>query len=171
MQKVDSAAGSSLIDRTIGHGLCVLFIGLIAGLPLAFALLEAVTLWPLPVWKVQIPGSARGWSAAHVGGILNGVMICGIAMLAARLAVQGRALAWVCWGMIATGWCNTVFYWAGNLASNRGLSVADTPHGKGDLWGAVAYLFGGGGMVFTLIAVAILARAAFANARMPNRPS
>jgi hypothetical protein len=130
--------------------------------------LEAVTLWPLPVWKVQIPGSPRGWASAHVGGILNGVMICAIALIAARLAVTGRALAWVCYGMIATGWCNTVFYWAGNLAANRGLSVADTPHGKGDLWGAVAYLFGGGGMLFTLIAVAILARVAFARARLSH---
>ncbi|MEN9627025.1 MAG: hypothetical protein RJA10_251, partial [Pseudomonadota bacterium] len=113
-------------------------------------------------------GSPRGWASAHVGGILNGVMICAIALIAARLAVTGRALAWVCYGMIATGWCNTVFYWAGNLAANRGLSVADTPHGKGDLWGAVAYLFGGGGMLFTLIAVAILARVAFARARLSH---
>ncbi|MEN9629083.1 MAG: hypothetical protein RJA10_2310, partial [Pseudomonadota bacterium] len=60
MNNDNDAAAHSLTNRTLGHGLCVLFIGLVAGLPLAFALLEAVTLWPLPVWKVQIPGSPRG---------------------------------------------------------------------------------------------------------------
>jgi len=98
----DEVWGQSLTNRTIGHGLCVLFIGLIAGLPLAFSLLQAVTLWLLPVWDIQIPGSPRGWASAHVGGILNGVMICGIAMLATRLAVKARALNWVCYGMIFT---------------------------------------------------------------------
>lgn len=165
----DEAWSQSLTNRTIGHGLCVLFIGLIAGLPLAFSLLQAVTLWPLPVWNIQIAGSPRGWASAHVGGILNGVMICAIAMLASRLAVQGRALKWVCFGMIATGWCNTIFYWAGNLAANRGLSVGDTPFGQGDFWGAVAYLFGGGGMIFTMIAVAILALAAFDKANSGHK--
>lgn len=168
MDKDHNEEGRALRTRTIGHGLCVLFIGLLAGLPLAFALLEAVTLWPLPVWNVQIPGSSRGWASAHVGGILNGVMICVMALVASRLALTGRALAWVCYGMIVTGWCNTIFYWAGNFASNRGLSVADTPFGRGDVWGAVAYLFGGGGMVFTLIAVAILARTAFQRAKSPG---
>ena len=57
----------------IGHGMLVLLVGLVAGVMLVFSMLEAVTLWPLPAWEVQVPGSTRGWSAAHVGGILNGV--------------------------------------------------------------------------------------------------
>ena len=65
----------------IANGMAVLFIGLIAGIMLVFSLLGVVTLWPLPVWDVQVPGTTRGWSAAHVGGILNGVMIAGVALL------------------------------------------------------------------------------------------
>jgi hypothetical protein len=152
----------------IGHGMIVLLIGLLAGLMLIFSLLDAVTLWPLSVWgaawEVTVPGSTRGWQAAHVGGILNGVMIGGSALLMARLDLSGRRAFWVGWGMIITGWANTLFYWAGNLAANRGLSVGETPYGQGDLAGALAFLGGGAGMVFTFIAVAILARVAFEKA-------
>ena len=59
----------------IGNAMAVLLIGLLSGVMLIFSLLDAVTLWPFPEWKVTIPGSTRGWQAAHVGGILNGVMI------------------------------------------------------------------------------------------------
>ncbi len=139
----------------------VLLIGLVAGIMLIFSLLDAVALWPLPAWEVDVPGSTRGWQAAHVGGILNGVMIAGVALLMDRLNLTGRAAGWVGWGMIITGWGNTIFYWAGNLSANRGLSVGATPFGEGDAAGALAFLGGGIGMVFTFIAVTILARAAF----------
>ena len=145
----------------IANAMAVLFIGLVAGLGLTFSLMEAVGLWPLPVWEVQIPGSTRGWQAAHVGGILNGVMIPVLVWLATYLQTSDRQGAWIGWGMILTGWGNTLFYWAGNLSSNRGLSVADTRFGEGDLWGALAYLGGGTAMVFTFIAVTILGSTAW----------
>ena len=70
----------------------VLFIGLVAGVFLIFSLLDAVTLWPLPAWEVTIPGSTRGWQAAHVGGILNGVMIAAGALLMAKLQLPLQLL-------------------------------------------------------------------------------
>jgi len=164
---MDSTAAQTerLRFLVIGHGMTVLLIGLVAGVMLIFSLLDAVTLWPLPAWEVSVPGSTRGWQAAHVGGILNGVMIAGSALLMARLELTGRRAFWTGWGMIITGWANTLFYWAGNLAANRGLSVMETPYGEGDLAGALAFLGGGAGMVFTFVAVFILARAAFESAR------
>ena len=152
---------SRLERLVIGHGMLVLLVGLVAGVMLVFSMLDAVTLWPLPAWDVHLPGSTRGWSAAHVGGILNGVMIAGSALLMARLELAGWQAFWVGWGMIITGWANTLFYWAGNFSANRGLSVGATPYGEGDLAGAIAYLGGGAGMFFTFVAVIILARAAF----------
>ena len=149
----------------IGHGMVVLFIGLLAGFMLVFSLLGSVSLWPLPAWEVEIPGSTRGWSAAHVGGILNGVMIGAAAMLMRYLALSERRAFWVGWSMIITGWANTVFYWAGNFSANRGLSMTDTPFGEADAWGMLAFLGGGSGMFLTLLAVAILAIAAFEKAR------
>jgi len=149
----------------IANGMLVLLVGLLAGIMLIFSLLEAVTLWPLPVWEVSIPGSTRGWQAAHVGGILNGVMIGGVGLLMQKLALTGRRDLLVGWGMIITGWANTLFYWAGNFSANRGLSVGATPFGEGDLAGALAFLGGGAGMIFTFIAVAVLARSALDAAR------
>ena len=154
-----------LSNRVIGHGMLVLLLGLISGLGLVFSLMDAVVLWPLPAWEVTIPGSTRGWQAAHVGGITNGVMIAVVAVLMTRLELTGRRAFWVGWGMIVTGWGNTVFYWAGNFSQNRGLSVTETPYGPGDVWGALAFLGGGLAMAFTIAAVVILARAAFEKAR------
>ncbi len=152
---------SRMTYLVIFHAMVVLFIGLVAGLMLVFSLLDAVALWPVPALEVSIPGSTRGWQAAHVGGILNGVMIAGIALLMSYLNMTGRSASWVGWGMIVTGWGNTLFYWAGNLAANRGLSAAATPYGDSDLAGVLAYLGGGTAMVFTFIAVVILAHTAW----------
>jgi hypothetical protein len=149
----------------IANGMLVLLLGLVAGIMLIFSLLDGVTLWPLPVWEVAIPGSSRGWQAAHVGGILNGVMLGGVGLLMLKLNMSSRRNFWVGWGMIITGWANTLFYWAGNLSQNRGLSVGTTPFGEGDIFGALAFLGGGAGMVFTFIAVIILARSALERAR------
>lgn len=154
-------AAKRLEHLVIGNGLVVLLIGLIAGVMLIFSLLDAIALWPLPAWEVKVPGSTRGWQAAHVGGILNGVMVSGSALLMAKLELSGRRALWTGWGMIVTGWANTLFYWAGNFSANRGLSVGATPFGEGDLAGALAFLGGGAGMVFTFVAVILLARSAF----------
>lgn len=151
--------------KVMGHAMLVLLIGLLSGIGLIFSLLDAVTLWPLPVWEVSIPGTTRGWQAAHVGGILNGVMMAGIAVLMTKLSLTGKRALWVGWGMIITGWGNTVFYWAGNLSANRGLSMTDTPYGAGDIWGALAFMGGGIAMVFTIAAAIMLALAAFEKAR------
>ena len=160
MSKMNSAS-ARLCYTVIGHGMTVLFIGLIAGIMLIFSLLDAVTLWPLPAWEVSIPGSSRGWQAAHVGGILNGVMIAAGALLMHKLDLEGNVARWVGWGLIITGWANTIFYWAGNFAQNRGLSVSTTPFGDGDVAGAIAFLGGGVGMFFTFVAIALLGRRAF----------
>ena len=154
-----------LANLVIANGMLVLLIGLLAGLMLIFSMLGAVTIWPLPAWEADIPGSTRGWSAAHVGGILNGVMIGGIALLMRHLEMAGKRAFWVGWGMIITGWANTIFYWAGNVSANRGLSVAETPFGPGDLAGAIAFLGGGSGMIFTIIAVILVGLTAYEKSR------
>lgn len=154
------AERTQLANRVILHGLIVLLIGLVAGVLLVFSLLDAVALWPLPTMEVVIPGSTRGWQAAHVGGIVNGVFMIAISWLMGYLSLDERSAAWSGWGAIVMGWGNTLFYWAGNFAENRGLSVGDTPYGAGDLAGALAYLGGGVGMIVTFVFVVVLIRAA-----------
>ena len=150
-----------LSHLVVVNAMVVLFLGLVAGLLLTFAMLESIALWPIPGWDVQVPGSTRGWQAAHVGGILNAVMIVSLLWLTQYLNLDGKALKWSAWSLIITGWGNTLFYWAGNFSTNRGLSVADTPYGPGDIWGSLAYLGGGTAMVFTFTVVIILGLAAY----------
>ena len=161
MKELNKDESERLSKLAIANGMAVLFIGLVAGVMLIFFMLGGVGLWPLPIAEVNVPGTARGWTAAHVGGILNGVMIAVIAVLMRHLEMIGKAAFWVGWGLIITGWANTIFYWAGNMSSNRGLSVAATPYGPGDMAGAVAFLGGGFGMIFTFIAVILVALAAW----------
>ena len=149
-----------LFRRAVFHAILVLSIGLVAGLMLAFSLLDAVNLWPLPVWEVTIPGSNRGWAAAHVGGILNGIMLIALIHLATKLDLSDRDFRLTAWSLIITGWGNTVFYWAGNIAPNRGLSVEDTVYGGADIWGVLAFLGGGGAMFFTFFVMYLFGRAA-----------
>jgi len=161
-----SAQGAERLQRqVIGHGMLVLIVGLIAGVMLTFSLLGAVALWPLPTWEMTIPGSTRGWVSAHVGGVLNGVMMAALALLMGKLKLEGGRAFWVGWGLILVGWGNTLFYWAANFSANRGLSPAATTHGEGGVWAALAYVGGVGGMVFVFVVAIILARAAFESAR------
>jgi len=144
----------------IAHGLAVLCVGLIAGVGLVFSLLDAVALWPVPAWDVSLPGSTRGWQAAHVGGITNGILLVVLALAFRYLAVESARARWLMAALIITGWGNTLIYWAGNFAPNRGLSVGDTIHGAGDLAGALAYFGGAAAMLALFFAVGILLKAA-----------
>lgn len=148
-------------NLVIANAMAVIFLGLVAGIFLLFSLLEAVTLWPLPVWEVQVPGTTRGWQAAHVGGILNGVMVSVIALVVLKIEMEENWQRWSAWGLIITGWGNTVFYWAGNLAANRGLSMVDTPFGAADIWGALAFLGGGIAMFFTFAVIIMVGLSAY----------
>ena len=121
-----STQNSAYFHRVVLHAIIVLSIGLIAGLMLTFSLLDAVNLWPLPVWEVSMLGSNRGWATAHVGGILNGIMLIALIHLATKLEPSEQDFRLSSWSLIITGWANTIFYWAGNLAPTRGLSVDDT---------------------------------------------
>ena len=149
----------------IGHGALVAVVGLLAGFGLLFALLGEVAIWPLPGIEAQVPGSVRGWQAAHVGGLLNGVMMVAFAFCLPKLGLNGPRLRWVTWGLVYTGWANTVFYWLGNLAPNRGLSGGDNALGEGSLAGFLAYLPAATATVVTMACGLAIAAAAFRAAR------
>ena len=161
MKDLNKDESGHLSKLALINGMAVLFIGLLAGVMLVFSMLGGVGLWPLPIMEIELPGTTRGWSAAHVGGILNGLMIAVMAVLMRYLEITGKSAFWVGWGLIITGWGNTLFYWAGNVSANRGLSVSMTPYGPGDVAGALAFLGGGFAMIFTFIAVILVALAAW----------
>lgn len=145
----------------IGHGALIIFVSLIAGIMLTFDMLNGFKLWPFIDMDVNIPGTVRGWRVAHSGGLLNGVMIIGMALCLSKVDMKPATLRFVYWSFLCTGWGNIVFYWAGNFAMNRGLSVGATPYGEGDIYGAIAYLSGASVLLFTVAASFMVAKCAF----------
>ncbi len=72
----------------IRHGAAVMLLGMVAGFAYAFSLLGEISLSPIPVtFADNFPGRADGWRAAHVGNILNGVMIVALASAFPRIAL------------------------------------------------------------------------------------
>jgi len=152
-------------QRMIGHGAAVVVVALVAGFGLLFTLLEQIQVWPMPALDVQIPGSVRGWQAAHVGGLLNGVMVAVFALCLGRVGLTAGRAKWVALGLIFTAWANTIFYWAGNWAPNRGLSGGANVHGEASAMGLLAYVPAATATVVTLACAAVISAAAFRSAR------
>lgn len=155
-----------LQSRMIAHAGLVMLLGMVCGFPFAFNLLGRIELWPLPGVEVTIPGTERGWRAAHIGNIMNGTMLLAVAAVFHRLTLapgRRRALAWC---LIVTVWGNATFYvLAAGFTTGRGLSFGANRFGGGDWANAVAYL-GAMVAVFTVIAALVLVvRGALATAR------
>src|SRR4029450_7504792 len=151
----------------IAHGGLVLLLGMLCGLPFAFHLLGRIELWPIP-WALAlpIPGTERGWRAAHVGNILNGTMLLAAAAVFHRLTLAPglrRALAGC---LIVTVWGNAVFYVAAAcLTTGRGLTFGANRFGGGDWFNSIGYLTAMGAGVAVIAARALIVRGALAPAR------
>lgn len=148
--------------QLLTHGAIIAVIGLLSGFGFVFVILDAIHVWPLTIaTELPIPGSERGWRVAHVAGVMNGMlmMLIGLALIHAR--VSNRARPWVVWGMVYTGYGNTVFFHCANISSNRALSAGVTRYGEADLTGAIGYLIGASTIPFTILALSLLAWSAW----------
>lgn len=155
--------------RLIQQGAVIAVIGLLSGFGLVFAILDAVHVWPFTLpFDGEIPGSEHGWRVAHVAGVMNGMLmiLVGLALVPAR--PSARAQPWMVWGMVYTGWGNTVFFHCANLSGNRGLSAGTTRLGDADWLGALGYLIGASTIPFTIIALGLLALSASAQRSAPS---
>ena len=171
MASTDTLSGAAERGRLrlIQHGAAIAVIGLLSGFGMVFAILEAIHVWPLTVaYDGAIPGSERGWRVAHVAGVMNGMLMLLIGLALTTVLPPLRAQAWIVWGMVYTGWGNTVFFHCANLSSNRGLSAGTTRLGEPDLLGAIGYLVGASTIPFTLVAVSLVGIAATRALRRPS---
>src|SRR5262245_44212777 len=130
-----------LQSTMIAHGALVFLVGLVAGFPFAFVILQKVALWPLPSLEWTPPGDVRAWRMAHREGILTGLTLIAVAAVGGRIALDARAQAWVAWGLIVTAWGNIVASIIGPFFAVRGLEAG----------GGVANT-----LVYTLFVVAIV---------------
>lgn len=146
----------------IAHGALVLFIGMLAGLGLLISLLGGLELIPGTITEFPVFGSTDAWVRAHLGGMLNGILIIVIALALVPLEFTPAGARKLSWMLIGTGWANTLFYWAALFAPNRALSFADNRHGAANL---ASYIGLVPALVFTvvsIVAVWLVVRRAFA---------
>ena len=147
--------------RLIQQGAIIAVIGLLSGFGMVFAILDAIHVWPVTSpFDGDIPGSERGWRVAHVAGVMNGMLMILIGLALTSTVPTRRTQAWIVWGMVYTGWGNTIFFHCANLSSNRGLSAGATRLGEPDVLGAIGYIIGGSTIPFTIIAVSLMGVAA-----------
>ena len=153
-----------LQSTLIAHGALVFLVGMVAGFPFAFVLLQKVALWPLPALEWIPPGDVRAWRMAHLEGILNGLTLIGVAAAGRRIVLGARAQAWVAWGLIVTAWGNIVASVIGPIFGVRGLELGD------GLANSLMYLLFVVAIVAVMVAMSLVARGAFAAARDGGRP-
>ena len=148
-----------LSSRLVAHGAVVFLVGLAAGFPFAFEILQRFELWPFP-WTVAFdpPGDLRAWRMAHMEGILNGVVLLAVAGVGERVLLSRSAQAWTYYGLIVAAWGNTVASTLSPVFSARGLTF-------GGFWNSVSYLLFVAAIFGVTIALVLIAKGALARAR------
>ena len=156
---------SPLQKRMVGQGAAVMLVGMSAGIGLLISLLGGIELIPGSIIEFGIPGSADAWVRAHIGGMMNGILIFIVALLISPLGFAEAGAKRLYWMLVGTGWANTLFYWAALFAPNRALSIADNRFGESNLASIVGLVPALVFAVISLIAIFLLMRQAFASAR------
>lgn len=146
----------------IGHGAIIIFIALICGFGLASTLIGGFEFIPGWIVEFDLFGNPEAWARAHVGGLLNGLFVIGVALSAHAMAVADNTGKHLAWMLIGTGYGNTLFYWGALFAPNRALTFADNVHGPANLASYIgllpAFIFA----FVAMVAMVMLARSAFA---------
>lgn len=148
---------NALQKKMIGHAFLVLFVGMCAGLGLTASLLGGFEFIPGQITEMIVPGNTAAWARAHAGGILNALMVVGVALVLPGLGFSDKGASRIGWILIGMGWANTVFYWAALFAPNRAISLASNHWGPANLASVIGLV---PALVFaylSLIAVAVIA--------------
>lgn len=141
------------------NGAIMILIGLAAGFPFAFEVLQRFELWPLPfVIPFDPPGDVRAWRMAHLEGILNGIFLFVVAGLASHVRLSPRGTAWVFWGLLVMGWGNVIASTLSPIFDARGLTF-------GGFWNSISYFLFVAGIFGAVAALIALIGGALARAK------
>ena len=143
----------------LANGLLVMLVAMLAGFMLMFSLLGGFELWPGNVLEFTVYGTAEGWVRAHSGGVTNGLMVIAIGLALPKLNLSEAWQKFTAWGFIYVAWSFTVFYWFGNAAGNRALSVGDNALGTSDVFGVIGFLPGLPAVIIVVVLLAVGAKA------------
>ena len=143
----------------LAHGMLVILVAMLAGFMLMFSLLGGFEVWPGNVLQFSVYGTAEGWVRAHSGGAMNGLLVIAIALALPKLDLSDTMAKVIAWGFIYVAWSFTVFYWFGNAAGNRALTMGDNTFGSSDIFGVIGFLPALPSVVIVVVLLAIGAKA------------
>jgi styrene-oxide isomerase len=146
----------------LANGLLVVLAAMFAGFMLMFSLLGGVEIWPGNTLQFSVYGTSEGWVRAHSGGTMNGLLVMAIALALPKLNMSGTMQRVTAYGFIYVAWSFTLFYWLGNAAGNRALSVGDNALGESDMLGVIGFLPGLPSVIIVVILLVIAAKAVLA---------
>ena len=145
----------------LGHGFLIIFLSMCLGIGLLISLVGGMELIPGNIIAFSIPGDSGAWARAHVGGILNGMLIVIGALTASHLNAETAFAKRLCWMLVGTGYANFVFYIAAIIADNRALTFGSNQFGETSISAILGLLPALVFVVISLIAVWSLMRLAF----------
>lgn len=145
----------------IGNGLLVVLVSMLAGFMLMFGLLGGLEIWPGNIISIPTYGTTEGWVRAHSGGAMNGLLLMVIALALPKLNLSANMQRFVAYGFIYVAWSFSVFYWLGNAAGNRALTIGDNPLGQSDIFGILGFLPGLPSVFLVVILLGITAKGIF----------
>ena len=122
------------------NGLLVLTVAMLSGFMLMFLLIGGLEVWPGRILQIPVYGSEAGWVRAHSGGVTNGLLVLIIGAILPNLNLGALSKKLVCYGFVYVAWSFTIFYWFGNAAGNRALTLGDNPLGGTDVFGVIGFI-------------------------------
>ena len=152
----------------IAHGFLIALVGLVAGFLLLFSLIGSAEVWPGYIFPFEVYGTSEGWVRAHSGGLLNGILVVIAGLCLPKLSLSDKAMGFFAWGLIYVGWSFTLFYWAGNAASNRSLTMGNNVFGEGDWVGLLGFLPALPSVIIAPVLLYMGARAALLDGDTPS---
>ncbi|MCZ6711484.1 MAG: isomerase [Gammaproteobacteria bacterium] len=142
----------------LANGFLVILVSMLAGFMLMFSLLGGLEVWPGTIVAIPVYGTGEGWVRAHSGGAMNGLLVIVIALALPKLSLSPTLQRFTAYGFIYVAWSFTVFYWFGNAAANRALTIGDNPLGASDIFGVIGFLPGLPSVVIVVILLGVVAK-------------
>ncbi len=147
--------------RLVGHGLCVILCAMLAGFALGISLVGGVEVFPGNIRPISVGGTPAGWARMHVGSVTNGLLLFAIAFMLPRIGLSFRSQNRIAWVFVAIAWANTIFYFFGGLAPNRGITFGSNRFGETTVYGLLGMIPGSVGAIVTVIVLVMLIKQTF----------
>ena len=147
----------------IGNGLLVVLAAMFAGLMLMFSLLGGWELWPGNIFPIPAYGTSEGWVRAHSGGVTNGILLIVIGLALPKLGLSAAMQRLMAYGFICVAWGFTAFYWFGNAAGSRALTLGSNPLGETDIYGVLGFIFAAPPVFLVIFLLAVGAKGILLN--------